>query len=342
MVYNSILGRDFISCPNIKISFGEEVQVEVSRLSTSVNELLNIDLVCKNNLIDDIIVSPSVSDSEAEKVKQVFQEHYVMGKIKPHVPKVDYEMKICLRHEQPFYFSPRRLSYNEKAEVKKIIDENLSKGIIRPNNSPYSSPIVLVRKKDGSHRICVDFRELNKLMIKDHYPMPLIDDCLDRLQEKRYFTCLDLKNGFHHVKMEENSIKYTSFVTLMGQYEYLRMPFGLCNSPAVSQQYVDSLFKPLVDANKVISYMNDIMIATWSIDDNPDVLGEVLNVLRANGLQLRIDKCKFLQASALYLGYVVDECGIRPDPKNRSGYSVSAPKEREGCPKFFGSYIVFQ
>ena len=114
--------------------------------------------------------------------------------------------------------------------MRVIIDDLLAEGIIRESNSPYSSPIVLVGKKSGSYRLCVDYRELNKITIKDNFPTPLIDDQLDRLKNKKIYTSLDLKNGFHHVRMNEESVQYTSFVTPLGQYEYLKMPFGLTNS----------------------------------------------------------------------------------------------------------------
>jgi hypothetical protein len=132
----------------------------------------------------------------------------------------NFEMKIVLKHEQPISFRPRRLSYSEQGSLRNIIDELLSENIIRPSNSPYSSPIVLVKKKNKCFRLCVDYRELNKITVKDNFPAPLINDQLDRLKGKKIFTSLDLKNGFHHIRIYESSIPYTSFITPIGQYEY--------------------------------------------------------------------------------------------------------------------------
>lgn len=146
-----------------------------------------------------------------------------------------------------------------------ILDDLLKAGIIRPSKLPYASPIILVQKKNGELRLCVDFRELNKITVKDNFPTPLIDDHLDQLKDRRYFSSLDLKNGFYHVKMSECSVKYISFVTPLGQYEFMRMPFGLTNAPRVFQRFINSVFEKLIRNNKVLLYIDDLLIATNDI-----------------------------------------------------------------------------
>lgn len=116
-----------------------------------------------------------------------------------------------------FYFSPRRLAYSEKDKLREIVDDWLEKGIIRPSNSEYASPIVLVWKKNGEYRMCVDYRTLNKYITRDNYPIPVIEDQLNVLKDKKYFSILDLKDGFFHIKMADESIKYTAFVTPFSQ-----------------------------------------------------------------------------------------------------------------------------
>lgn len=147
----------------------------------------------------------------------------------------DHSMKIRLTNDVPVYCGPRRLSYHERGEVKVKLGELLQKGIIRHSESPYASPIVLVRRKNGDLRMCVDYRSLNRITLKDNFPLPAIEDCLDYLGNKKYFSTLDLENSFHQVPMHEESIHYTAFVTPLGQFEFCYMPFGLKNAGSVFQ-----------------------------------------------------------------------------------------------------------
>ena len=149
--------------------------------------------------------------------------------------------------------------------------------MIQPSVSDYASPVVLVKKKDRSSKLCVDYRALNKKIIKDRYPLPLIEDQLDRLQDARVFSTLDLKNGFFHVCVDDASIKYTSFVVPDGQYEFLKVPFGLCNSPSVFQRFVNNVFKDLIKQKIVLIYMDDLIILS---EDKSSGLGNLEIVLR--------------------------------------------------------------
>ena len=126
----------------------------------------------------------------------------------------EFEMNIVLKSDQPISFQPRRLSYADKEKVQVILDDLLEKGVIRPSSSPYASAIVLTHKKNGEIRLCVDYRELNKITVKDNYPTPLIEDNIDQLKDKKYFSGLDLRDGFYHVKMAESSVKYTFLLRL--------------------------------------------------------------------------------------------------------------------------------
>lgn len=243
-------------------------------------------------------------------------QNYVLAS-KSDTPFVNLNMKIVVQpNHVPFYFRPRRLSYSEKEQVHKILDDLLTRGIIRKSNSQYSSPIVLVRKKNGSIRMCVDYRELNKITARDNYPIPRIDDQLDSLRDKRVSTRLDLKVAFHHIEVDEESIKFTSFVTPLGQFEYMLVPFGLKNSPAMFMRFINAAFRELLDEQKVVIYMDDILVAIATVERNLDVLNEVYNVLNKNLLTLRLDKYSFLKSKITYLGYEVDADGIRESIEN--------------------------
>lgn len=231
------------------------------------------------------------------------------------VTKLELELVLKPGH-QPFYYNPRRLSFSEKEAVKNIITDLLERKVIRPSNSQYSSPIVLVKKKNGQYRMAVDYRDLNKICISDHFPLPRIDEQIDCLKGKKYFTRLDLKDVFHHIRLKENSIPYTSFVTFMGQYEWFRMPFGLSSGPSFFTRYLYSAFRKFLNSNKILMYLDDLLIATETVEKNIEILNEVLTVLVNNKLDLRIDKCAFLLTKIDYLGYVIDWEGIRPNPSN--------------------------
>lgn len=190
----------------------------------------------------------------------MFEELYVRTK-RPD-PFTRCEIKISLEKSKPFSCSPRRLSYSKKEQLQKLSDE----GIIRNSDSEYTSPIVLVKKKTGDLRLYIDYRKLNKILIKDYYPLPLIDDLLDKLLNKSVFSKLDLKNGYFHVFVGDDSIKYTSFVTQLGKLEFLRMSMGIKNASAVFQRFVNWIFADLIRESKVIVYMDDIMITSANIE----------------------------------------------------------------------------
>lgn len=324
----AIIGRDFTSLENFQITLGRNVVVEYipnGKSSEFPAESLNLDEALDNfeqelllidydvNLGDSLKINPNLPSDVIHTVETQFLNEYLQAP-RPERPNVDFEMRICLKNDQPVSCRPRKLSYSEKLELQQIIDNLLSEGIIRESESPYCSPIVIINKKNGQKRLCVDYREINKLTIKDNYPIRLIDDQLDLLKNKTYFTSLDLKNSFHQVSVAKDSIKYTSFICPFGQYEYLKMPFGLTNSPAVFMRLINHIFKDLIRNNKVLIYLDDILIATCDIETHLQILSEVYTLLTQNLLELRIDKCSFLQNEILYLGYIVNFEGIKPNP----------------------------
>ncbi|GFV48524.1 retrovirus-related Pol polyprotein from transposon 412 [Trichonephila clavipes] len=172
----------------------------------------------------------------------------------------DVTMRIILKDEEPVCQHPRRLAFTERQEVNKQIEEWLNEGIIRPSSSEYTSPIVMVKKKDGSSRMCIDYRKLNQKLVKDKFPLPIIEDVLDTLQEAKVYSTLDLRNGFFHVDVDEDCRKYTSFVVPDGQFEFNKVPLGLSTSPGVFQRYVSSIFRDLTRKGIVISYLDDLVI----------------------------------------------------------------------------------
>jgi len=147
----------------------------------------------------------------------------------------DYTVKIRLKDESIFAYSPGRFAYNEKLQIREITDDLLSRNIIKVSTSPYCARVVPTRKKNDTLRLCIDLRPLNKRIMKQKYPFLFIEDCLAHLGSKSIFTLLDLKDGFHQIKIHPDHTKYFSFATPDGQFEYLRLPFGFCKAPAEFQ-----------------------------------------------------------------------------------------------------------
>lgn len=220
------------------------------------------------------------------------------------------EMEIRLNQDQPFTFRPYRMAASEQEVVKTIVDELIRDGIVRESNSAYSSPVLLVRKKNNERRLCIDYRKLNSQTVKDRYPLPRIDDQLDRLHGSYYFTSLDLRSGYYQIPMAEQSKHLTSFVTHSGQFEFNRMPFGLANAPSVFQRLMNKVLGPARDIAAV--YLDDVLIHTSTVPKGFGNLERVLKLLRKEGLTLNVKKCSFLKPTVSYLGFQISQGKVQP------------------------------
>ena len=273
-----------------------------------------------------------VDNSAIEKVNQLIKNY------KPDKPsKSIIKMKLELEDNAPVYTRPRRLAPVEKEFVNKQLTEWLNLGVIRHSNSNYSSPITLAKKKNGSFRLCVDYRRLNKKLIKDRYPLPLMEDAIESLHKAKIFSTLDLKNGFFHVDIEEDSVKYTSFVSPDGQYEFLKAPFGLSNSPAVFQRYVNTVFKQLIRDKIVWIYVDDIIVPAETVDENLWKLKLVFNEAQRFGLEFNFEKCQFLRETIGFLGHILGGGLIKPSvEKTKAVKNFPKPRNVKEVQSFLG------
>lgn len=193
------------------------------------------------------------------------------------------EMEIKLTSSTPINYRPYKLSYGEKLKVREIIGDLLAKGIVRESRSQYASPIILVKNKDGTDRMCVDFRALNRITERERYPLPLIDDQIDRLGRYTFFTSLDMATGFHQIKIRDDCVHYTGFVTPEGHYEYLKMPYGLTNSPIVYQRIINNTLREFIDSGHVLVYIDDVLLLSNTVKDGILLLERVLKKLTESG-----------------------------------------------------------
>lgn len=210
-----------------------------------------------------------------------------------------------------------RLSTKEKQEFEAQVKDLLAKGFIQPSNSPYGSPVLFVQKKDGSLRMCVDYRALNSISRKDKFPLPKIDDLLDRLHGARCFTSLDLQSGSHQIRKHEDDVPKTAFRTHQGLFQFKVLSFGLTNlnAPAAFQRQMNSIFKGL---SYVLVYLDDILIFSKDESEHKKHVRHVLDTLKVNKLYAKNSKCSFFERSVKFLGHVVSGEGVSVDPTKLS------------------------
>lgn len=230
----------------------------------------------------------------------------------------------------------------EETEIMKgWIDENLKKGFIRPSSSPFAAPCFFVRKPDWTNdkklRLCMDYRGLNSVTVKDRYPIPLISDMIRTLANGKVFTTLDLQGAYNLLRMKSGHEKYTAFNTKFGQFEFLVMPFGLCNAPAAFQKMMNDMFKDKI-GTYVLVYLDDIVIYSKNLDDHWQHVRAVLQVLRENKLYCNLKKSQFAKTEISYLGHIISDMAVKMDPRKiKAVMEWPTPK----CVKDTQSFVGF-
>ncbi|XP_035838246.1 uncharacterized protein LOC118485856 [Helianthus annuus] len=214
---------------------------------------------------------------------------------------------------EPISKAPYRMAPMELKELKEQLQELLDLGFIRPSVSPWGAPVLFVKKKDGSMRLCIDYRELNKITIRNQYPLPRIDDLFDQLQGAQFFSKIDLRSGYHQLKVKNDDVPKTAFRTRYGHYEFLVMPFGLTNAPAVFMDLMNRVFHQFLD-KFVIVFIDDILVYSKSREEHEAHLHIVLGTLRHEKLYAKFSKCDFWLSQVSFLGHVISAEGIMVDP----------------------------
>lgn len=239
-----------------------------------------------NDIWATAVLSPSLNTENQEipecihttlaDFADVFEDH---KQLPPH-RVFDHAISL-LPDSAPVNVRPYRYNPQQKDEIERQVNEMLASGLIKPNMSPFASPVLLVRKKDGTWRFCVDYRRLNTLTVKNKFPMPVVDELLDELAGAKWFSKLDLRSGYHQIRMVESDEEKTAFKTHHGQYQFRVMPFGLTNAPATFQCLMNIIFAKYA-RRFVLIFMDDILIFSETLEEHQEHLKQVLQTLREN------------------------------------------------------------
>jgi hypothetical protein len=229
----------------------------------------------------------------------------------------------------PISKRPYRMGVNELEELKKQLRELYSKGYIHPSSSPWGAPIIFVEKNDGTQRMCVDYRSLNEVMIKNKYPLPSIEDLFDQLKGAYVFSKIDLRSGYHQLRIKASDIPKTAFTTRYGLYEYTVMSFGLTNAPAYFMYLMNNVFMEYLD-KFVVVFIDDILIYSKTEEEHEEHLRLVLQKLREHQLYAKLSKCEFWLKEVSFLGHVISNGGVSVSPKNVVDVLKWSPPETVG------------
>ncbi|GJU65308.1 putative reverse transcriptase domain-containing protein [Tanacetum coccineum] len=276
-----------------------------------------------------------------EKIAQKYMEKVFLEDLPglPPIRQVEFQIDL-VPGAVPVARAPYRLAPSEMEELSTQLQELSDKGFIRPSSSPWGAPVLFVKKKDGSFRMCIDYRELNKLTVKNRYPLPRIDDLFDQLQGSSVYSKIDLRSGYHQLRVRDEDIPKTAFRTRYGHYEFQVMPFGLTNAPVVFMDLMNRVCRPYLD-KFVIVFIDDILIYSKTKEEHDAHLRLILELLKKEELYAKFSKCDFWLSKVQFLGHVIDSEGIHVDPaKIESIKDWESPKTPTEIRQFLGAVLM--
>lgn len=294
----------------VSVDATKPIQIRVSLLTTIGEQIETKETRVEKiiNMIPKLIKDPVTKlFEEYKEVLAVKTDDLKPTKLFPH--------RIVLKPgATPIKQKAYRLSKVQAIAVKKELEKLIKNQLIEPSHSPWSSPIVLVLKKNGQYRMCVDYRKVNSLTEKDAYALPLIDDILSYIGKNKVLSTIDLFSGYHQVPMYSEDKDITCFTTLYGNFNFKVMPFGLCNAPTTFQREMNRIFFNLI-GECVFVYIDDLVVFSESYEQHIKDLAKVFSILKDNGLKLNLEKCHFFQQEVELLGHIISTVGIKPIPK---------------------------
>lgn len=304
---NILLGMDFYRL------FG--MQLDATSNSFKVHDIPNDLIFNSSNFVCSIESKSDLSEAQRETLAFVIKKFGEISSTTSSLgctPLVEHDIE--LTSSEPFRQRNFTMSPYMQKHLNAEIDKMLELGVIRPSKSPYSSNVILVKKASGEYRMCFDGRRLNSITVQDRYPLPNLTQTLDKVRDAHFLTAIDLKHAFWQVKLTPESCAKTAFsVVGKGHFEFVRMPFGLCNSAQQLQRLIDRLFDPSIEQN-IFTYLDDLIIVNKTFDDHVKTLMKVYESLKSANLTVNVAKCKFCQPSLSFLGYIVDRNGLHPNP----------------------------
>ena len=297
---------------DLKMSAGAEMLMDEEMPSIDEDSLLELGTYKQKEDVSDVKLGTELGDNQSRQL-QALMENYadVFSDVPGRTSKIEH--RINLIDEEPVRLKPYPLPYALRQELKEEIKEMLDMGVIRKSSSPYASPVVIVKKKDGSNRICVDYRKLNKVTISDPEPMRTSEDLFQQLGKSKFFSKIDLSKGYWQIPVAKEDIVKTAFVTPDGTYEFLRMPFGMKNSGAT---LVRGMREVLSGISGVESYIDDLIVFSRDWETHLRTLEELLKRLSEVNLTARPSKCIFGASTVEFLGHDVGYDWITPNDDN--------------------------
>jgi len=265
---------------------------------------------------DETVATPAATDDpEVAKLLREYADVFP-DKLPDELPPargVEHAIELKPGSRPPPVRPLRQQSAKDSAVIDEFIKKHVASGVLQPSHSPYGSMLVIVKKKDGTPRVCVDYRALNEITVKNKYPLPLMDELFDRVQGAKYFSSIDLRDGFYQILLREEDRQKTAFRTRFGSYEYTVLPMGLCNAPSTFMQLMNDTFRDLLDKS-VLSFLDDILIFSRTREEHLRHIREVLERLRAKKLYGKLSKCEFMRSEVGFLGHRIGENGLCVSP----------------------------
>ncbi|XP_025635201.2 uncharacterized protein [Arachis hypogaea] len=309
-----VVGAEMVTLQGEKDVNPAQAQFHQLRRLHITDEIMEMYTLQLQEMVTDTPPLLELPSDLAPDLASILQDYSVVFQVPKGLPppRVHDHTITLLPGTTPIKVRPYRYPHSQKSEIERIVSEMLAEGIIQPSTSPFSSPVLLVKKKDGSWRFCTDYRALNHATIKDSFPMPTVDELLDELFGARFFSKLDLRSGYHQIRVRPEDCFKTAFRTHHGLYEWLVMPFGLTNGPATFQCLMNAIFSEVL-RKFVLVFFDDILVYSADWQSHLHHLVYVLRVLKHHSLFAKLSKCSFGKTQVEYLGHVVSLEGVRVD-----------------------------